>query len=63
MKVQDLKPGKQYRTQSGHVVTYIGISQGYEQWPRLKETGHTLVDCLMFGRLYMFASFDLIDEV
>lgn len=59
MKADDLKKGCRYRTQMGYFVTFVGIADGYEN---VRYDGHTLVNCIMHGRLYLFSSRDLIEQ-
>ena len=60
MKADELKQGRRYRTQMGYVVTFTGIADGYDG---IRYDGHALVNCLMSGRLYLFSSRDLIEEI
>lgn len=60
MKADDLEKGHRYKTQMGYIVTFVGIADGYDT---LRIDGNTLVDCLMHGRLYLFSSRDLVEEV
>lgn len=64
MKVCDLIPGNRYRgtPANGSIVTYVGISPGYEN-PPAEWSRHTLIDVLLHGRLVIYSSRDIIEEV